>query len=133
MPRQGDPITPRLETIEDAEAAWDSVLNRAGALPHDATSARMIRETRKGTGNQRYDADIEADRSALKKFEIPAPEDTDGDGLPDAWEEKRGLNVNDASDSALKTDSGYTHLEHYCHELAASLIQAAKKGEPSNQ
>ena len=29
----------------------------------------------------------------------PVPEDTDQDGMPDAWEKKKGLNPNDKSDA----------------------------------
>ena len=52
--------TLNLDTVETAEQAWESVLTKAGALPHDATSARMVRETRSGTGRQGYQADISA-------------------------------------------------------------------------
>jgi hypothetical protein len=31
---------------------------------------------------------------------LPAPADTDKDGMPDEWEKKNGLNVNDAGDAS---------------------------------
>lgn len=48
-----------------------------------------------------------------------APQDTDGDGMPDDWERSHGLNPNDASDGpAIDTKSGFSHLELYLNELA---------------
>ena len=111
--------TLNLDTVESAEQAWNSVLTKAGALPHDATSARMVRETRTGSGRQGYQADIAADRSALGASTSPL--DTDRDGLPNAWEGQHGLDPAMADSSALRI-SGYTHLECYCHERAAALI-----------
>ncbi|MDF1812351.1 MAG: hypothetical protein P1V20_09055 [Verrucomicrobiales bacterium] len=115
-------ITPTLQNIETAKKAWQSVLTSAGALPHDATSARMVHETKTGTGKQGYSADIEADREALKKNQHPPPRDSDGDGLPDDWEEQHKLNPGDASDSRQLTKSGYSSIEIYCHQLASELI-----------
>jgi pectate lyase len=112
-----------LETIETAEQAWNSVLDRAGALPHDATSARMVRETRDGNGRQGYQAKIDADRAAIKRG--PPPKDSDKDGLPDAWELANGLDPAIGTDSRRLSPSGYSYLELYCHELAARLIAAA--------
>ena len=42
------------------------------------------------------------------------PQDTDGDGLPDSWEQKYGLNVYDPTDAAQDADGdGLTHLQEY--------------------
>jgi hypothetical protein len=48
----------------------------------------------------------------------PAPLDSDGDGIPDAWETAHGLNPRDAADAAGLDASGYTHLEVYLNRLA---------------
>ena len=49
-----------------------------------------------------------------QKEEKKAVLDTDGDGLPDEWEKKYGLNVNDAADAAADADGdGFTNLEEY--------------------
>jgi hypothetical protein len=37
--------------------------------------------------------------------------------MPDAWEKKKGLNPNDASDGNKKDVSGFTMLEIYLNEL----------------
>ena len=42
---------------------------------------------------------------------LPAPKDTDHDGMPDEWERQNGLNPNDPSDRNGITADGYTNLE----------------------
>jgi hypothetical protein len=47
-----------------------------------------------------------------------APVDTDGDGIPDAWEKLHHLNPNDPADGAtLDPATGYSHLELYLNDL----------------
>ena len=49
----------------------------------------------------------------IRWFEVRSP-DMDGDGLPDNWEIKYGLNPSDPSDALLDPDDdGYTNLEEY--------------------
>jgi len=52
------------------------------------------------------------------------PTDTDKDGMPDDWEEKYGLNPNDADDCNGKDISadGYTNIEMYVNELAGDPV-----------
>ncbi len=52
-------------------------------------------------------------------FNRPANWDTDGDGLPDAWEIEHGLNPNVANNNGDFDRDGYTDLEEYLNELAA--------------
>ncbi len=50
--------------------------------------------------------------------------DTDGDGLPDAYETSVGLNPNDASDGMKLTTSGYSNLEVFLNGVADGQIDA---------
>ena len=45
--------------------------------------------------------------------------DTDGDGMPDAWEIKNGLDPNDPSDAVKDcTGDGYTNIEKYINGIS---------------
>jgi pectate lyase len=48
---------------------------------------------------------------------LPAPKDTDGDGMPDDWERQHGLNPNDPADGNAVNSDGYTMLEHYLNKI----------------
>ena len=50
--------------------------------------------------------------------------DSDGDGLPDAYETSVGLNPNDASDGGKLTASGYSNLEVFLNGVADGQIDA---------
>lgn len=49
--------------------------------------------------------------------------DTDGDGMPDAYEDAKGFNKNDATDGAADSGDGYTNLEKYLNGIADGTIK----------
>jgi len=58
----------------------------------------------------------------------PAPQDTDGDGMPDAWEVMRSLDQRDSTDRNGDDDgNGFTNLEEYMHACAQHVTIAAFK------
>ena len=53
----------------------------------------------------------------------PAPrEDSDHDGMPDAWERANGLDPGNGNDGAAFAVNGYTHVENYLNALAGDPI-----------
>ncbi len=98
--------------------AYEAVLNGVGAtLPkRDAVDARIVAEVRNGGGRI-----IDSQREVGGWPEIapsPAPEDKDGDGMPDAWETAHGLNPDDPQDgNADANGDGYTNLERCLNSL----------------
>ena len=125
-----------------AQEAYGRVLAHAGCLPRDAVSKRTIDEVRNGTGRWgRREPPGGLMEGLLPKgnlLEEPRPpqppKDSDGDGMPDAWETKHGLHPSDASDAnrivpkgASEKDRhmGYTYIEFYANELADERIARA--------
>jgi hypothetical protein len=48
---------------------------------------------------------------------LPAPADTDGDGMPDEWELRFKLDPRNAADGAQDADAdGYTNFEEYLND-----------------
>ncbi|MBR2283307.1 MAG: carbohydrate-binding protein [Ruminococcus sp.] len=54
-----------------------------------------------------------------------AAKDSDGDGMPDTWENEHGLDPNNKADGAIVSLSGddYTNLEMYLNELAGDPVE----------
>ena len=59
---------------------------------------------------------------------LPAPTDTDGDGIPDEWEKEVGMDPNEPADGNTVHSSGYTYLEIYLSTLVAHIVQASNAG-----
>jgi hypothetical protein len=51
-----------------------------------------------------------------------APADSDGDGMPDDWEQAHDLDPGDDTDHARVMPSGYTAIEEYVNQVAADLV-----------
>lgn len=119
-------VMPGGMTTQTAQDAYEAVLEQAGAsLVRDAVDRRIVEETRKGVytfrgsqGSKNGLIDSQEDVGGwpeLKGGTVAV--DSDGDGMPDGWEKKHGLNPR-ADDSALKTlDKDYTNVEVYINKL----------------
>ena len=58
-----------------------------------------------------------------------AVEDTDGDGMPDVYEDNNGFDKNDASDGAVIADNGYSNLEDFLNAVVAGEV--TPEGQPT--
>ena len=111
---------------------FDRVLDTAGAsLSRDAVDARIAADVRAGTGNIIDDVSETPGWPRLES--LPAPRDSDGDGMPDDWEKSVGLDPSDAGDGARDRDGdGFTNLEDYLNSLvpiARSLFTPPENGQ----
>lgn len=123
--------------LQSAAEAYESVLAGAGASLHrDAVDERIISDTRNGVvtfEGTAYKAKHKMKDKSVKSgiidsqsdvggwpelHSLPAPVDTDHDGMPDEWERQHGLNPNDPADGAMMSpDKQYTNLELYINSL----------------
>ena len=98
---------------------FERVLETAGAsLSRDAADARIVADVRARTGT--IIDDVSETPGWPRLASSPPPHDSDGDGMPDDWEESAGLDPADAGDGARDRDGdGYTNLEDYLNSLVA--------------
>ncbi|MEY2880471.1 MAG: hypothetical protein RLZZ15_2851, partial [Verrucomicrobiota bacterium] len=102
-----------------ATAALDLILATVGAsLPvRDSVDARLVSHVRT-RGGKLIDSQNEVGGWPVLKTG-PLPLDTDGDGLPDAWELAHGLDPKNPKDASALAKSGYTHLEEFLNAIVA--------------
>lgn len=134
-------------TTHTAEVAYEKVLAYVGnSLYRDAIDERIISDTRNREATIQVknnapgfinspDVDLKPENAAAdwSPFpELPYDDsrgditDSDGDGMPNAWENANGLNPNDAEDGKAVTlsEEGYTNLEVYLNSLVAHITEA---------
>jgi pectate lyase len=101
--------------IKPSSVVVESVLAEAGATRpvRDARDAKLVADYRAGTGSIRLSSSQRmSDWPVLKS--ASAELDSDGDGMPDAWEVQYGLNPQNGADGVMDMDNdGYTNLEEY--------------------
>ena len=140
--------TPFFESYVDtqsAEDAYKSVIASAGAggtseTGWDYLDSRYIKETKEGTytykgSKQGIEGIIDSQNDAggypnsttfahSTDGMCNSKNDTDRDGMPNAWEAAHGLNPNDAADGAICTLSadGYTNVEMFLNELMGDPV-----------
>ena len=125
--------------LQTAEKAYESVLTKVGAsLARDAVDTRIVDEVRNGTwsgkqgsgGSTNGIIDSQEDVGGWPSYkatsaQTAAVKDTDGDGMPDAFEDEAGLDRNNAADGkavTLDKNNRYTNLEMYLHYLVRNII-----------
>ncbi len=102
---------------QPAAEAVEFVLAHAGAsLRRDAVDLRVIENVRRRKGRV---IDSQAEVGGWPELRsLPAPLDSDHDGMPDDWERAHGLNPNNPTDrNGVRDGDGYTNLDKYLNSL----------------
>jgi pectate lyase len=115
--KQSEPFETGPVLMEDAHTAYQGVLKSGGArLPkRDDVDSRIVDDVRNRTGRIIKSQDDVGGWPIYKSS--TAQTDTDYDGMPDDWENKNGLNPNNASDRNDVAADGYTMLEKYLQSI----------------
>lgn len=121
-------------STQTAQEAYYSVLDDVGcSLIRDAVDSRIIEEVRTGTatygGQTGEGLGIIDSQTTVGGWpalnSLPALSDYDSDGMPDVWEDSRGLNFNNPADrNDDRDDDGYTNLEEYLNWLCTPAARA---------
>ncbi len=132
-----EPVETGEVTTHTAQNAYEKVLAYGGAsLYRDAVDARYMKEAAEGTTTYTGSAEKTGDGKSithlpgiidfvkdqgeyvLESTSRAADFDTDGDGMPDEWEKKNGLNPKDASDATADCNGdGYTNIEKFINGI----------------
>ncbi len=138
-------------TQHSAEEAYSRVLEYAGAIlpKRDGVDTRIVLDvingtaSFEGTGYKKENSipdpslicgiiDSQSQAGGWPElFSLPAPADSDHDGMPDFWENANGLNPADPEDRNLIDAEGYTMLEVYLNSLTGATTEV--RGEPAAQ
>ena len=132
-------------TTHTAETAFERILAYGGAsLSRDSVDERACTDAKTGkatftdggNGSKNGIIDTQSAVGGWPAYEATSAElanvkDSDGDGMPDWFEEQFGLKKSDASDGNAKTlDSygRYTNLEMYLHYLVKDIVEGQNAG-----
>ncbi len=114
---------------QNAMDAYRDVLRFSGAsIARDVIDKRIVKEVADGTytfkgsnGSVNGIIDSQKDVGGWAVYSFNPSDvkpDTDGDGMPDWWEDKNKLNKNDVADGNLFTlDKKYTNVEVYLNQI----------------
>lgn len=132
------------DKVQTAEDAYSDVLANVGCIVRDSIEKRIIRECREGTAtfgghwqndgkygiiDDQIDAEMVKQDNGFSVCSVALPSesrptgwDSDGDGMPDAWEKANGFDPSDPSDGNHINPEGYTALEKYLAGLMGEEI-----------
>lgn len=122
---------PGISCETSAAEAYPQVLAAAGAsLARDAVDQRIVEEVRTGKPRIGRNGVIDSQKEAggwPELRSLPAPQDSDRDGMPDAWETARGLDpTNPADRNSDRDHDGYTNLEEYLNWIVRKIAVPVK-------
>ena len=125
-------FAPHVRTTSAAQAYSDVLADVGCSLPAlDEHDRRVLKEVRQGTHTYQGSVtklpglpDRQQDVGGwddYPTFRRPATWDTDRDGMPNAWENLRGLDPESPDSQADRNGDGYTNLEEYLGWLAGEF------------
>ncbi len=128
------PFTGDTISLQTAEVAYEKVLELVGAsLCRDEVDIRVLMETENGTytyegsnGSSNGLIDTQSDVGGWPTLTTTARlRDSDGDGIPDAWETANGLDPYDIEDASepFPGANGYTAIEVYINSLVEDIMK----------
>ncbi len=138
-----------VDKLESAEDAYQTVLGKVGCIVRDAIEQRIVDECKSGTahyggdwsGGGSYgiiddplDAEMVLNSDGTVTCPVAKPSETraegwdsDGDGMPDAWETANGFDPQNPDDGNYINAEGYTALEKYLCSLMGEEIKGEFK------
>lgn len=143
-----EPVETGKVTTHNAQDAYEMVLAYAGAsLYRDRVDARYMKEAADGTTTYIGSAEKTGDGKTithrpgiidfvkdqgeyiLDSATRPEGFDTDGDGMPDAWEKANGLDPDkdDSAEYTLDKYGFYTNIEVYCNSLVEDIMKSGNE------
>ena len=119
---------------QTAQLAYEKVLLYSGAsYKRDAVDLRILEHVKNktytangssgDTGSRFGIIDTQSDVGGWPVLNsLPAPADTDKDGMPDAWEISKKLDPNKANANGHELSTAYDNIEVYANEIVKDLI-----------
>jgi hypothetical protein len=109
----------KLTKIDSAKKAYESCLKKSGcSLMRDTVDERLIKCIIDKTGKVIDSQNDVGGWDMYPSVARPSGYDSDQDGMPNAWERKLGLNLNDPADGNKdRNNDGFTNLEEYINSL----------------
>ncbi|HPM31170.1 MAG TPA: pectate lyase [Chryseolinea sp.] len=123
-------------TTHTALKAYDRVLDHAGAsLVRDAVDVRIVTDVKNKTyqhegsnGSTNGIIDTQGDVGGWPELNSTTPpDDTDGDGMPDAWETTMKLDPAVAKPNGKDLSTGYDNIEVYLNSLVKAIVEEQLK------
>ncbi|WYZ42384.1 hypothetical protein EsH8_VI_000083 [Colletotrichum jinshuiense] len=109
------------KSLTAAEAVTHVSAKVGASIARDAVDTALVKELASYGKSGKLISDESSMGGAGDIAAGTALKDTDGDGIPDAWESANGLNPNDASDGMKIGAGGYANLEIYVNSLAPAV------------
>ncbi|GAB3533824.1 pectate lyase [Pontibacter brevis] len=123
-------------TTHTAEEAYERVLAYGGAsLTRDAVDSRVLENVRNGSftaqgsnGSSNGIIDSQSDVGGWPELAtLPAPADTDNDGMPDDWEKAQKLDPAKPNANGRSLSTAYDNIEVYINSLVKDIVEVQVK------